>query len=196
MHKIFTLKLQGKLKKWGQVIIFFILLQVHKNNCTVIFSCNPLVPHIFVSLVHKLPDAICKECFQLCTKLKFQFPNCFNGWCCHMKLSIVTLQNNSICLHLLWTVGFNFPSSTAQYHALLTVCPWSWKYLRSIKITFPAEGTLLISWSWVMCVSTQFFDVCSVRANGLIANFSIRRIICYSVCVEPTINSMEVIITS
>jgi hypothetical protein len=55
----------------------------------------------------------------------------------------------NIPLHLLPVGGFN-SSSIAQYYALLTVCPHSWKCLRmgplksqnSINITFLAKGTL------------------------------------------------------
>jgi len=59
-------------------------------------------------------------------KLKFQFLNCLNSCCCHMRLSIVMMQNSLLVfLSLLWIACFNFSSSIAQHCALLTMCPWS-----------------------------------------------------------------------
>jgi hypothetical protein len=55
----------------------------------------------------------------------------------------------SISPYLLWMVGLNSTSGTAQYRALPTVCPQSWQCLRMgplesqniINITLLAEGT-------------------------------------------------------
>jgi hypothetical protein len=54
----------------------------------------------------------------------------FNGYCRCMRLSVVTMPNNSSCqhppLHLLQTAGFNSSSNRAQYRSILTVCPKFW----------------------------------------------------------------------
>jgi hypothetical protein len=42
-------------------------------------------------------------------KLKFQFSNCFSAHCCHMRLSIVVMHNNSISQHSsVFTVNSGF----------------------------------------------------------------------------------------
>jgi len=126
---------EGDLKRKGDLLFSLF----YKRN-TIIFYVIPYLLHIVVTLVHKLPDAICEECFQLHVKqcmhcvldlfivckwrpcialscqqfgnqmgqdldcvpggeeLEFQFLNSsFNSCCCHMRLSVVMIQNKSIC---------------------------------------------------------------------------------------------------
>jgi len=96
-------------------------------------------------------DKICTLCW-LGEKLEFHFLKHFSSLCCHM-MSIVMMQNNSICQHSsVFTAcrGLNSSSSIAQYYVLLTIWTWSWYCSRMVWIksqnssnTLPAEGTLL-----------------------------------------------------
>jgi hypothetical protein len=66
--QIFIKQLQREFKKKEQFIVFFILQDTQEQMYRH-FLHNQLVHHIFVTLVHKLTDAICKKYFSLHAEL-------------------------------------------------------------------------------------------------------------------------------
>jgi hypothetical protein len=86
-------------------------------------------------------------------KFEFQFSNCFNSHCCHMRSSIVMMQNNSVFqpsslitvkngFHLLFRQS-TIPCTIVCLFWMLAVPKDGPQFQNSVNITFVAGSTLL-----------------------------------------------------